>query len=106
MRTLIAALLLIASPAFARVVVFWQDNFPTVASQPIARTALVQALDGLDPIFASIDGLRDPATLAAADLLVLPYGSAVPTDAWSVIQQYLRAGGNLLVIGGQALRVR
>ncbi|HYW46417.1 MAG TPA: beta-galactosidase [Bryobacteraceae bacterium] len=105
MRTLIAALLLIAPPASARTVVFWQDAFPTVASQPIARVALAQALDGLDPVFASLDSLRDPTSLAATDLLVLPYGSAVPTDAWSAIQQYLRAGGNLLVLGGQPLRV-
>src|SRR5208283_1517545 len=42
---------------------------------------------------------------AGADLLVLPYGSAAPADAWSAILTYLRNGGNLLVLGGQPLRV-
>lgn len=108
MRTLIAVLLVLfagVASAFAGVVVFWQDGFPTVASQPITRQALAKALDGADPVFTGIDGLRDPATLGAADLLVLPYGSAVPVSAWGSIQSYLRAGGNLLVVGGQPLRV-
>jgi hypothetical protein len=37
--------------------------------------------------------------------LVLPYGSAFPADDWNVILTHLRTGGNMLVIGGQALRV-
>ena len=108
MHKRLAALLLMlvgAVPACAKVVVFWQDGFPTVASQPITREALVKALDGADLVFTGLDGLRDPATLNGTELLVLPYGSAVPTDAWGAIHSYLRAGGNLLVIGGQPLRI-
>ena len=104
MRKLAIALLL-ALPAFAKVVVFWQPGFPTVASQPVSHDALVKALDGMDPVFAALDALKDPATLNGADLLLLPYGSAFPTEAWSGIQAYLRAGGNILVLGGQAFRV-
>jgi hypothetical protein len=59
----------------------------------------VKALDGMAPVFAGIDGLEDPATLNGADLLVLPYGSAFPTEAWSGIQAYVRAGGNVLALG-------
>jgi len=92
-------------PALAKVVVFWQPGFPTVASQPVSRDALVKALDGMAPVFAGVDGLKDPATLNGADLLVLPYGSAFPTEAWSGIQAYVRAGGNVLALGGQAFRV-
>ena len=40
------------------------------------------------------------------DLFVLPYGSTVPADAWKAIQDYLHQGGNLLIVGGQPLRVR
>ena len=36
---------------------------------------------------------------------MLPYGSSVPTDAWKSIEAYLQRGGNLLVLGGQPLRV-
>jgi hypothetical protein len=108
MHKWVAAFLLMlgsAVPACAKVVVFWQDGFPTVASQPITREALVKALDGADPVFTGLDGFRNPATLTGIELLVLPYGSAVPADAWGAIHSYLRAGGNLLVIGGQPLRV-
>ncbi len=100
---LLAALL--PPPLFAKVVVFWQADFPTVASQPVERIALTGALDGLDPQFADLASLKGAATLSGADLLILPYGSAVPTDAWPSIVQYLRGGGNLLILGGQPLRV-
>ncbi len=100
---LLAALL--PMQLFAKVVVFWQADFPTVASQPVERSALTRALDGLDPQFADLRGLEESATLSGADLLILPYGSAVPTDAWQSIAQYLRGGGNLLILGGQPLRV-
>jgi hypothetical protein len=108
MRTLFTAFLLIsfagASPVWGKTVIFWQAGFPTAESQPAARETLSQALGGT-PVFAGIEGLRDPATLADADLLVLPYGSAFPADAWSAILGYLRGGGNVLVLGGQAFRV-
>ena len=62
----------------AKTVVFRQAGFPTVASQPVTRDALVRALADADTVFGGIEGLKDPATLAGASLLVLPYGSAVP----------------------------
>jgi hypothetical protein len=89
----------------AKVVVFWQPDFPTVASQPIERSVLERALSGTDPVFAAVASLNQPATLDHAYLLVLPYGSAVPVDAWKTIDSYLHGGGNLLVLGGQPLRV-
>jgi hypothetical protein len=89
----------------AKVVVFWQDGFPTVASQPIDRATLSKALDGLEPVFADEATLALPETLTNADLLVLPYGSAVPVDAWKSIEGYQNAGGNLLILGGQPGRV-
>jgi hypothetical protein len=89
----------------AKVVVLWQPGFPTVASQPIDRASLDKALTGLEPVFEDEATLAAPETLSNADLLVLPYGSAVPVEAWRSIERYLDAGGNLLVIGGQPLRV-
>jgi hypothetical protein len=102
------ALLLIAlgaSPAFARVAVFEQPGFPTVASQPVSHATLVKALDGQDTVFLGIDALKDSAALQGVDLLVLPCGSAFPAEAWSGIRGYLAGGGNLLVLGGQPFRV-
>ena len=108
MRTLIAALILISVSTFpvaAKVVVFWHPGFPAVSSQPVAHATLAHALEGMEPVFSDLDRLKDPAALAGADLLVLAYGSAAPADAWGAIMTYLRSGGNLLVLGGQPLRV-
>ncbi|MBZ5583319.1 MAG: beta-galactosidase [Acidobacteriia bacterium] len=102
MRNLIATLALVLACVFsttAKTVVFWHAGFPTVASQPVARETLSKALDDPDTVFAGLDTIKD--ALTGADLLVLPYGSAFPAGAWSAIQVYTRAGGNLLVLGGQ-----
>jgi hypothetical protein len=96
---------LLPALAHAKTVVFWQDGFPTVGSEPVDRSSLTQALDGMDAQFADLKSLDDPATLKDADLLILPYGSAVPASAWKAISDYLHTGGNLLVMGGQPLRV-
>jgi len=97
--------ILLPVQASAKVVVFWQEGFPTVASDPVERATLEKALEGMSPQFAGVANIQMTGTLKGAELLVLPYGSAVPTDAWKAIEQYLSDGGNLLVIGGQALRV-
>jgi hypothetical protein len=55
--------------------------------------------------FADLAQLRSGEALSGASLLVLPYGSAIPTEAWPAIHKYLSGGGNLLVIGGQPLHV-
>jgi len=101
---LIAAALLSLSSQ-AKVVVFWQPGFPTVASRPITRPILEKALQGLDPVFADEAALSAAATFAGSDLLILPYGSAIPVDAWKPINAFLDNGGSLLVLGGQPLRV-
>jgi hypothetical protein len=90
--------------AQAKVVVFWQPGFPTVDSHSIERTDIDKALEGLETLFANEASLASPETLANADLLALPYGSAVPAEGWKNIKHYLDEGGNLLVIGGQPLR--
>ena len=55
--------------------------------------------------FFDLKALQAPGALAHTELLVLPYGSAVPADAWKAIEAYLQHGGNLLVLGGQPLHV-
>ncbi|MFP5206619.1 MAG: beta-galactosidase [Acidobacteriota bacterium] len=101
------ALILTAIPALlhAKTVVFWQPGFPTVSSEPLQRATLAQALAGMDAQFADLSALENPATLAGAELLVLPYGSAFPADAWKQIHSFLHSGGSLLVAGGQPFHV-
>ncbi len=98
-----AFLSFLSSAGVAQVAVFWQPGFPTVASQPLDRATLTAALT--DPSFLDLKTLQSDGALANTELLVLPYGSSVPTDAWKSIEAYLQHGGNLLVLGGQPLRV-
>ena len=97
--------LLLASPLVAQVAVFWQPGFPTVSSQPLNRSTLSAALNDPHLAFLDLKALQAPGALAHTELFVLPYGSAVPTDAWAAIETYLQHGGNLLVLGGQPFRV-
>ena len=96
-------LLILSSLVNARTVVFWQEGFPTLDSTEMTRSSLEKAL-GDKPVFANLRELTDAATLSSSDLLVLPYGSAFPKEAWDRIHSFLREGGSLLVLGGQPLR--
>ena len=96
-------LLLLLPPALVgQVAVFWQPGFPTAASQPVDRETLNSALH---PTFLSLAALQSIGALRNTVLLVLPYGSAVPADGWKAIESYVQNGGNLLILGGQPLRV-
>ncbi len=96
--------ILLSNPVTAKTVVFWQDGFPVVSSQPVGKQTLTAALGG-DVAFLNLAELSNPNALAGADLLVLPYGSAFPADNWNTIHAFLQRSGNLLVLGGQPLRV-
>ena len=93
---------LFSTAAVAQIAVFWQPGFPTVASQPVDRATLSATLD---PDFLDLAALQSSGALQKTSLLVLPYGSGVPTDGWKAIAAYLEHGGNLLILGGQPLRV-
>ena len=100
-----AVFALLPASMSAKVVVLWQPGFPTVGSEPVDRTALARALDGMDASFVDVSGLKEAGALLQTDLLILPYGSTVPVEAWSAIEHYLHGGGNLLIVGGQPLQV-
>jgi hypothetical protein len=105
-RILTAALLLLlvgASPLTAAIVVFQEPGFPAIESQAPERLSLVESLAGLDVRFVGLEALASGEALSDADLLVLPYGSAFPADAWPALRGYLEGGGNLLNLGGRAL---
>jgi hypothetical protein len=95
--------LAVAGPVQARVVVFQQPGFPTLESEEVPRETLSAALEGRDVGFVDLEALEKPGSLEGARLLVLPYGSAFPADAWAPIREYLEGGGNLLALGGRPL---
>jgi len=105
LRTVTLSIVVLAASAQGRVVVFHQAGFPALDAQEVSREALTRALSDLNPEFLDLDALRQPGSLDNAQLLVLPYGSACPADAWKAILDYLGGGGSLLVVGGRPLAV-
>ncbi len=89
--------------AASHIVVLQQPGFPSVDTQPLSQAALTSALGS--PVFATVEDLRTGSALSGASLLVMPYGSAFPAAAWPRVEQFLHNGGNLLLLGGQPLRV-
>jgi hypothetical protein len=81
------------------VVVFSDASFPAADSASASPEQLRKMLPGAQLV--SVDQL--PALLEAREtsLFVLPYGSAFPEEGWRSIYQFLRRGGNLLVLGGR-----
>ena len=88
----------VAAQSTPAVVIFTEPGFPAADS-----VAGAQKLAGLIPgaQTASLDGLAMSLGDPSRALLVLPYGSAFPEDAWPAIRQFLQRGGNLLVLGGR-----
>jgi hypothetical protein len=95
----------LAAGVEAGTVVFHEPGFPAVESEPPSRETLAAALAPLGPTFVGLEELRKPEALRGVDLLVLPYGSAFPADAWGALRAYLEGGGALLNLGGRPLWV-
>jgi hypothetical protein len=93
-------LLALAMPCIGGTVVFHEKNFPSIENGAVSRTTLERALAPLNPRFIGLAELQRDTLLAGGDLLVLPYGSAIPVDAWNTIRRHLDRG-NLLVLGGR-----
>src|SRR5215475_2562344 len=95
---------------FANIAMLSAQNAPPIV---VLREEGFPAADAASPSASQLQNLFPEARLASAQelprllesattrLLVLPYGSAFPEDAWTSIQEYLQRGGNLLVIGGR-----
>src|SRR6185503_7085737 len=66
----------------------------------INRGVLESALGYLDITYSSERELIAQLKADRFHLLITPYGSAFPKRAWPAVLAYLRAGGNLLNLGG------
>ena len=80
------------------IAVFREPGFPTADFAAISP----EDLSGLfrSAQFATVDQLPTQLQAQTTRLLVLPYGSAFPENAWPSIFRFLERGGNLLVLGG------
>ncbi len=101
---IVALFLAVVQPSMGGTVVFFDKGFPAVENGAISRSALEHALASLNPRFEGLADLKKAGALADGDLLILPYGSAFPADAWETIHRHLERG-NLLVLGGRPLFV-
>jgi hypothetical protein len=101
----IAAILVFLLPGWAAaqdksaVVILAEPGFPAADSAVASPQHLAGWVPGAQ--LASVEQLRQSLNSPATALLVLPYGSAFPEEAWLDIDQFLQRGGNLLVLGGQ-----
>jgi hypothetical protein len=97
---ILAALVSLGSLAEAAgVAVFRASGFPSVDA-PAMDGALDEALGGQGAAtFATPDALANGLD-ERPDVLILPYGSAFPVEAWPAIGDFLDAGGSLVVLGG------
>lgn len=84
------------SPA---IVVFQDAGFPTLDTAVVPESTLHRALPNAS--FSSAVELPENLTTNSVKLLVLPYGSAFPEEAWPAIRSFLLRGGDLLTIGGR-----
>ena len=79
-------------------VVFSDARFSAADSASPSQEQLAVALPGAQLVGS--DNLSSALAVPSARLLVLPYGSAFPEDAFPAVKQFLDRGGNLLVLGG------
>ena len=92
----------VPAAAFAEhgtVIFFEQDGFPAVDTAPISAATLAAGF----PDSRVVSAAQLDAALGSAKtrLLVLPYGSTYPEQAWPALLRYLDRGGNLIVLGGK-----
>jgi hypothetical protein len=89
-----------------RALLFRAAGFPTVDAEPIEDAVLDAATAGL-PVERTTSVADLAARLRTTDfgVLVLPYGSAFPVDAWPQIRAFLRDGGGLAILGGAPFHV-
>jgi hypothetical protein len=91
--------ILLAQTPRSAVIVFSEPGFPSADSAGATAQQLAATLPGTQQVGA--DQLGNALSAPATQLLVLPYGSAFPEEAWPAIKQFLDRGGNLLVLGGR-----
>lgn len=84
-----------------RIAVFLADGFPSVDVPPVTPAVLNEGLRGLPhDILGSVEDIKNKLKIANYDVLLLPYGSAFPSGAWTQIRAFIELGGGLVVLGG------
>jgi len=99
LSVLISPIVVIAQNNMSAAVVFSEAGFPATDSAGPSPQQLAAMLP--NATLANTDQLAALLMARGTCLLVLPYGSAFPEEAWPAIKQFLDHGGNLLALGGR-----
>lgn len=91
--------------AMPRVALFLEPDFPAVDVPAPDALALMEELGAARLRVAGLDSLAAALAPGRTDVLILPYGSAFPVQAWPALHAYLAAGGNWINLGGVPLAV-
>lgn len=88
-----------------RVTLFLEPDFPAIDVPAPDALALMKDLGTARLCVAGLDSLAAALAPGRTDVLILPYGSAFPVQAWPALHAYLAAGGNWINLGGVPLAV-
>ena len=87
-------------PPASRIAVLWQPGLPTVDADPVPEGTLHDALTGFTSSWLDADALAAQLARDRFDVVLTPYGSAIPRLAWPALRAFLAAGGNWVNLGG------
>ncbi len=88
-----------------RVLVLAEQDFPATDDLATTRKDLEKAFGDWSVKFVPVAQVGVELGTDRIDLLVLPYGSSVPLEAWEAILRYLQNGGSWLNLGGRPFAV-
>lgn len=84
-----------------KIAFFIANDFPTADMPALSEEDLLSYTSNYNSqVFSDILSLNNNLNTDNFSLLVLPYGSAFPLDAWHTILNFLNNGGSILNIGG------
>ncbi len=84
----------------ARVAVLWEAGIPTVDASPVPEATLREAFADVEASFVGVAAFADRPGTGRFDLVVTPYGSAFPRQAFPALLEHLRQGGHWINLGG------
>lgn len=106
MRKLIGLFLIFTSvilsqPSANKVAFFIAKDFPTADMPALSEAELLGLTNNYNTqVLGDVQSLNNNLDTNNFSLLVLPYGSAFPLDAWQTILNFLNNGGSIVNIGG------
>jgi len=87
-------------PERRRVAALWQPGFPAIDVEPVRDAILREGLADFEVTWLGVAEFSAQLSRARFDLVITPYGSAIPRSAWPALRAFLGEGGNWINLGG------